>query len=200
MAKPLSLYQGGGNTRHRRTSFVRRLRHEWLLPRRAWYGSSWILFRMSRMPRCTGWTFQPPIGIWIRSSQSCAPHANSRTTSGIKDGFTNYRHGKPFSALWKVGCRALSNPLRPGRFKRNHHRLFCRTHPEPDLAPLAGSSPQRIGVRSHTDEQDDRSLTDTASTITSQFAGQLPTIRALLFTDLQAATGAIPQPPAHRRF
>ncbi|HEX4967220.1 MAG TPA: serine O-acetyltransferase EpsC [Nitrospiraceae bacterium] len=40
---------------------------------------------------------------------------------------------------------------------------------------------------SNPDEQDDRLLTDKASTITSAFVGQLPTIRALLFTDLQAA-------------
>ena len=40
---------------------------------------------------------------------------------------------------------------------------------------------------SNADEQDDRSLTERAGRITSEFAGQLPAIRALLFTDLEAA-------------
>jgi serine O-acetyltransferase len=39
----------------------------------------------------------------------------------------------------------------------------------------------------HADGQDERSLSYRASRITSEFAGQLPTIRALLCTDLQAA-------------
>ena len=40
---------------------------------------------------------------------------------------------------------------------------------------------------SQADGQDERSLSDRASKITSEFASQLPTIRALLCTDLQAA-------------
>ncbi len=40
---------------------------------------------------------------------------------------------------------------------------------------------------SHADGQDERSLSHRASKITSELAGQLPTIRALLCTDLQAA-------------
>jgi serine O-acetyltransferase len=40
---------------------------------------------------------------------------------------------------------------------------------------------------SHADGQDERSLSYRASRITSEFASQLPTIRALLCTDLQAA-------------
>lgn len=85
-------------------------------------------------------------------------------------------------------CAALF-PTHYGRADLNETTIdYFVGHTLNQTLPLLQDQVRRgLVFASHTDEQDDRSLTDTASTITSQFAGQLPTIRALLFTDLQAA-------------
>jgi serine O-acetyltransferase len=85
-------------------------------------------------------------------------------------------------------CAALF-PTHYGRADLNETNIdYFVGHTLNQTLPLLQDQVRRgLIFASDAGEHDDRSLTDKASRITSTFAGRLPTIRALLFTDLQAA-------------
>jgi serine O-acetyltransferase len=85
-------------------------------------------------------------------------------------------------------CAALF-PTHYGRADLNETNIdYFVGHTLNQTLPLLQDQVRRgLVFASDAGEQDDRSLTEKAIRITSDFAGQLPTIRALLFTDLQAA-------------
>jgi len=85
-------------------------------------------------------------------------------------------------------CAALF-PMHYGRADLNETNIdYFVGHTLNQILPLLQDQVRRgLVFASNADEQEDRSLTEKAGRITSEFAGQLPAIRALLFTDLEAA-------------
>lgn len=85
-------------------------------------------------------------------------------------------------------CAALF-PRHYGRADLNETNIdYFVGHTLNQVLPLLQDQVRRgLGFASNPAEQDDRSLAYKANRITSEFADQLPTIRGLLYTDIQAA-------------
>ncbi|MBS0170353.1 MAG: hypothetical protein JSR62_08340 [Nitrospira sp.] len=85
-------------------------------------------------------------------------------------------------------CAALF-PRHYGRAELNESNIdYFVGHTLNQTLPLLQDQIRRgLGFAANPTGQDDRSLTHRARAITSAFAAELPTIRGLLFTDLQAA-------------
>ena len=85
-------------------------------------------------------------------------------------------------------CAALF-PTHYGREDSNESNIdYFVGHTLNQTLPLLQDQVRRgLVFAFHGDKKDESSLSEKASKITREFAGQLPTIRALLFTDIQAA-------------
>src|SRR5215831_11358257 len=97
------------------------------------------------------------------------------------------------------GLCAVLFPTHYGRADLNETNIdYFVGHTLDQTLPLLQDQVRRgLVFTSNTDTQDDRSLTDRAGHITSAFASQLSTIRALLVTDLQAAYRGDPAATSH---
>ncbi|MBX3331122.1 MAG: hypothetical protein KF722_12010 [Nitrospira sp.] len=97
------------------------------------------------------------------------------------------------------GLCAVLFPTHYGRTDLNETNIdYFVGHTLDQTLPLLQDQVRRgLVFTSNTDTQDDRSLTDRAGRITSAFASRLPTIRAVLVTDLQAAYRGDPAATSH---
>lgn len=97
------------------------------------------------------------------------------------------------------GLCAVLFPTHYGRADLNETNIdYFVGHTLDQTLPLLQDQVRRgLVFTANTDTQDDRSLTERAVHMTSAFAGQLPTIRALLVTDLQAAYRGDPAATSH---
>ena len=87
------------------------------------------------------------------------------------------------------GLCAVLFPTHYGREDSNESNIdYFVGHTLNQTLPLLQDQVRRgLVFAFHGDKKDESSLSEKASKITREFAGQLPTIRALLFTDIQAA-------------
>lgn len=97
------------------------------------------------------------------------------------------------------GLCAVLFPTHYGRADLNETNIdYFVGHTLDQTLPLLQDQVRRgLAFTANTDTQDDRSLAERAGHITSVFASQLPTIRALLVTDLQAAYRGDPAATSH---
>ena len=97
------------------------------------------------------------------------------------------------------GLCAVLFPTHYGRTDLNETNIdYFVGHTLDQTLPLLQDQVRRgLVFTASTDAQGTRSLTERASNITSAFASQLPTIRALLVTDLQAAYRGDPAATSH---
>lgn len=97
------------------------------------------------------------------------------------------------------GLCAVLFPTHYGRTDLNETNIdYFVGHTLDQTLPLLQDQVRRgLVFTANTDTQDDRSLIERAGHITSLFAGQLPTIRAVLVTDLQAAYRGDPAATSH---
>lgn len=97
------------------------------------------------------------------------------------------------------GLCAVLFPTHYGRTDLNETNIdYFVGHTLDQTLPLLQDQVRRgLVFTANTNTQDDRSLIERAGHITSLFAGQLPTIRAVLVTDLQAAYRGDPAATSH---
>ena len=127
-------------------------------------------------------------GIWTRSWQSCGTRVKSSIMCSHQGRIRELPSRKALMESWMV-CAPSCFRRHYGRSDLNESNIdfFVGDQLHLTLGHVAGSSSQRTPLHIGTGRAGRGPLDPESIDITSNFAAQLPTIRARLFTDLQAA-------------